>query len=107
MDSTIQFKESGIPLRIEIQNLSSNDEKDWNQVPRSRNPKTLLDSFGCMGRRDWMRARDNHPIIAHLLSTKWANPIFHLSSSRFVKKVEMETLLYISYPMQNKNNAMR
>ena len=50
-----------------------------------------------MGRYDWLRARDTHPIIANLLSNKLPNPIFYLSSSRFVKKAEMETPLYISY----------
>ena len=45
----IQFKESGILLRIEIQNPSLTD-KNWNQVPGIRNPrrgnpesKTVLD----------------------------------------------------------------
>ena len=53
--------------------------------------------FFYMGRYDWLRARDNHPIIINLLSTKLPNPTFYLSSSRFVKKAEMETPLYKSY----------
>ena len=36
-ESGIQLKESGIPLTIGIQNLSSTD-KDWNPVPGIRNP---------------------------------------------------------------------
>ena len=32
MESGIQLKESGFPLRIGIQNPSSTD-RDWNQVP--------------------------------------------------------------------------
>ena len=37
LESGIQLKESGIPLAIGIQNPSST-EKDWNPVPRIRNP---------------------------------------------------------------------
>ena len=37
LESGIQLKESGIPLTIGIQNPSSTD-KDWNSVPRIRNP---------------------------------------------------------------------
>ena len=37
LESGIQLKESGILLKIGIQNLSSTD-KDWNQVPGIRNP---------------------------------------------------------------------
>ena len=66
-----------------------------------------------MGRHDLMKARDNHPIIINLLSTKLPNPIFYLSSSQFVKKGEMGTPLYISYflgktkIMRYKSNMMR
>ena len=38
-ESGIQLKESGIPLTIGIQNLSSTD-KDWNPVPGIRNPRS-------------------------------------------------------------------
>ena len=38
-ESGIQLKESGIPLIIGIQNLSSTD-KDWNPVPGIRNPRS-------------------------------------------------------------------
>ena len=43
MESGIHLKESGILLRIGIQNPSSTD-KDWNQEPEIRNPepKTVL-----------------------------------------------------------------
>ena len=40
------------------------------------------------------------------LSTESPNPIFYLYSSRFVKKAEMETPVYILFSRQNKNNAM-
>ena len=80
-----------------------------------------------MGRHDWMRARDNEKAIGSdealqksafqssinrqcTLSTKLPNPIFYLSSSRFVKKAEMETplytFIYILFSRQNKNNAI-
>ena len=39
LKSGIQLKESGIPLTIGIQNLSSPD-KDWNPVPGIRNPRS-------------------------------------------------------------------
>ena len=42
LDSGIQLKESGIPLKIGIQNSSSRD-KYWNPVPEIR--KTVLDSL--------------------------------------------------------------
>ena len=38
VESGIQFKESGIPLTIGIQNPSSTN-KDWNPVPGIRNPQ--------------------------------------------------------------------
>ena len=38
LESRIQLKESGIPLRIGIQNPDSTD-KDWNQVPGIQNPQ--------------------------------------------------------------------
>jgi len=86
--------------------------------------------FLSMGRHDWMRARDNEKAIGSdralqksafqssinrqcTLSTKLPNPIFYLSSSRFVKKAEMETPVYISYflgkkkIMRYKRNMMR
>ena len=60
----MQLKESGIPLTIEIQNLSYND-KDWNQVPGIRNPWSgiwnpntifsILDSFPWGDMTGWER----------------------------------------------------
>jgi len=55
----IQLKESGMLLRIGIQNTSPTD-KDWNQVPWIRNlpawnpeSKTVLDSLAWGVRRAW------------------------------------------------------
>ena len=41
LESGVQLKESGIPLKIGIQNPSStcSSDKDWNPVPAIRNPR--------------------------------------------------------------------
>ena len=89
-----------------------NPTNDWNPESKFQwkrlesgtwNPQSMewnLESkdylgFFSMGRYDWLRARDNHPIIINLLSTKLPNPTFYLSSSRFVKRAEMGLSLYI------------
>ena len=38
MESGINLKESGIPLKISIRNPSFTTDKDWNPVPGIRNP---------------------------------------------------------------------
>ena len=137
LESGIQLKASGIPLIIEVQNLSSN-EKDCNHVPGIRNsrrgiwnPKTIFsisNSFpwgdmtgwerGIMKKRLALTKRSkrqlfNPPSMANLLYQRSRQIQYFIYAAAGLLKKRKWKHPYVSYflgktkIMRYKNNIMR
>ena len=107
-ESGIQLKESGIPLTIGIQNLSSTD-KDWNPVPGIRNPRSGIQnpklSWILLVRR--FEARMSSKDCATVWRQKKSNVVTSTSLRRIWPFLDPRYVMTpLSFLMCKKNNSL-